>query len=235
MIFVCTHTHTWFKLEVNNQFLSPIRERSLELELSSSTWHAKPHFPPNTWQKPISLRTHVSPTQLRHNHSSECSISINPSSSSQNAKNQNTMHRFKSSLGIPKPTAYNFISSRFSHLETAGPVASLLKSRSVVRFRGPDTVKFLQGLLTNDVRRFGEPMGERTSTLPTVSVPPMYAALLTPQGRFLYDLFLYRPPRPDAKLDRTGSGPGPDPDESLELFADVDATVLDELLETFKK
>lgn len=101
-------------------------------------------------------------------------------------------------------------------------------------------MKFLHGLLTNDVRRFGEPMGERTSTLPTpnlptVSVPPMYAALLTPQGRFLYDLFLYRPPRSEAKLDRTGSGPGSDPDESLELFADVDATVLDELLETFKK
>ncbi|XP_059433333.1 putative transferase At4g12130, mitochondrial [Corylus avellana] len=150
------------------------------------------------------------------------------------------MHRVRASLRFPKPTAHNFISRRFSHRETAGPVASLLKSRSVVRFRGPDTVKFLQGLLTNDVRRFGEPMGERTSTLPTpnlsaVSVPPMYAALLTPQGRFLYDLFLYRPPRPEAKLDRTGSGPGPDPDESLELFADVDATVLDELLETFKK
>lgn len=149
------------------------------------------------------------------------------------------MRSFKTSVGFAKSTAYRFVSSRFSHLETEGPVASLLKSRSVVRFRGPDTLKFLQGLLTNDVRRFGEPSGERTSTLPTpnmptVSVPPMYAALLTPQGRFLYDLFLYKPPRPDAKLDGTGSGPGPAADE-LEIFADVDATVLDELLATFKR
>lgn len=112
----------------------------------------------------------------------------------------------------------------------------------MVRFRGPDTVKFLQGLLTNDVRKFSEPMveNERTSTLPTpnlptVSAPPMYAAFLTPQGKFLYDLFLYKPPKPDAKLDKSGSGPGSDPDHSFELFADVDATVLDELLETFKK
>lgn len=111
----------------------------------------------------------------------------------------------------------------------------------MVRFRGPDTLKFLQGLLTNDVRRFGEPIGERTSTLPTpnlptVSVPPMYAALLTPQGRFVYDLFLYKPPMSEAKLDRTASGPGSHPDdESFELFADVDATVLDELVQTFKK
>ncbi|KAB1217079.1 hypothetical protein CJ030_MR4G021225 [Morella rubra] len=151
------------------------------------------------------------------------------------------MHCFKSSLRFPKFTAYSLVSNRFSHLETSGPLASLLESRSVVRFRGPDTLKFLQGLLTNDVRRFGEPIGERTSTLPTpnlptVSVPPMYAALLTPQGRFVYDLFLYKPPMSEAKLDRTASGPGSHPDdESFELFADVDATVLDELVQTFKK
>ena len=121
-------------------------------------------------------------------------------------------------------------------------MASKLKSRSVVRFSGPDTVKFLQGLLTNDVRRFGESAGEKSSTVPTpnmpsVSTPPMYAALLTPQGRFMYDFFLYSPTRPDEKLDRTGSGPGSDPggDGSVELFADVDVSVLDELLETLKK
>ncbi|KAJ4905774.1 Glycine cleavage T-protein family [Raphanus sativus] len=129
-----------------------------------------------------------------------------------------------------------------SGLEDAGPMASRLKSRSVVRFSGPDTIKFLQGLLTNDVRKFGESSGEKSSTVPTpnmpsVSTPPMYAALLTPQGRFLYDFFLYRPTRPDEKLDRTGSGPGSDPgrDGSVELFADVDVSVLDELLETLKK
>lgn len=101
-------------------------------------------------------------------------------------------------------------------------------------------MKFLQGLLTNDVRRFNEPVGEKTSTLvtpnlATVSVPPMYAAMLTPQGRFLYDMFLYRPARPEEKLDGTGSGPGSESDESFDIFADVDSSVLDELLQTFKK
>uniref|UniRef100_A0A0D3B886 Aminomethyltransferase folate-binding domain-containing protein n=1 Tax=Brassica oleracea var. oleracea TaxID=109376 RepID=A0A0D3B886_BRAOL len=114
-----------------------------------------------------------------------------------------------------------------SGLEDAGPMASRLRSRSVVRFSGPDTIKFLQGLLTNDVRRFGEKSSTvPTPNMPSVSTPPMYAALLTPQGRFLYDFFLYRPTRPDEKLDRTGS---------VELFADVDVSVLDELLETLKK
>ncbi|XP_038876818.1 putative transferase At4g12130, mitochondrial [Benincasa hispida] len=132
-------------------------------------------------------------------------------------------------------------SNTHSHFNNAGgPMAAHLKSRSVIRFRGPDTVKFLHGLLTNDVRRFGEPPSDKTSSLPTpnlapVSVLPMYAAMLTPQGRFLYDFFLYRPPRPEEKLDRTGSGPGPASDEPVELMADVDSSVLDELLVTLKK
>lgn len=118
-------------------------------------------------------------------------------------------------------------------------MASRLKTRSVIRFSGPDTIKFLQGLLTNDVRRFGETPGEETSHLPTPNmplhaVPPMYAALLTPQGRFLYDLFLYRPPRPEEKFDKTGAGPGAG-DGELELLADVDAQVLDEVVQTFKR
>lgn len=118
-------------------------------------------------------------------------------------------------------------------------MASLLKTRSVIRFTGPETVKFLQGLVTNDVRRLEDPQADdrttlATSNVPFVSVPPVYAALLTPQGRFLCDMFLYRPPRADEKFDRTGSGPGPDSGE-LELFADVDASELDELLQTLKK
>ncbi|KAL9365430.1 hypothetical protein Peur_043303 [Populus x canadensis] len=59
----------------------------------------------------------------------------------------------------------------------------------------------------------------------------MYAAFSTSQGRFLSDLFLYRKPRGEEKLDGSGSGPCGD----LELFADVDSSVLDELLQTFKK
>lgn len=104
-------------------------------------------------------------------------------------------------------------------------------------------MKFLQGLVTNDVRRFGEAVGEQTSNVPTpnlssVSVPPMYAAMLTPQGRFLYDMFIYRPSWPVEKLDQSGSGPGPGPGpnpDEFELFADVDGSVVDELLGTLNK
>lgn len=150
------------------------------------------------------------------------------------------MPSFKFPTKILKFTPSKPFSSQ-SHLNNIGPLASLLNSRSIIRFKGPDTIKFLQGLLTNDVRKFSEPVGERstTSTLPTpnlspVSVPPIYAAMLNPQGRFLYDFFLYRPSRPEEKLDGSGSGPGSGSGE-LELFADVDGSVLDELLDTLKK
>lgn len=160
------------------------------------------------------------------------------------------MNRLKTFLTFSKSFAYSCravhhttpmqFSGHETHFKNVGPMASLLKSRSVIRFRGPDTLKFLQGLLTNDVHRFGESSFEKTEILPTpnvpaASAPPVYAALLTPQGRFLYDLFLYKPPRSETKLDKTGTGPGPDPDEPLNLLADVDASVLDELLETFKR
>ncbi|KAL2902204.1 hypothetical protein RDABS01_011713 [Bienertia sinuspersici] len=129
-----------------------------------------------------------------------------------------------------------FLSTR---LEDVGPFSSRLKTRSVIRFTGPDSAKFLQGLLTNDVRKFDEPVHNQVSNLATSNVPivgssPVYAAMLTPQGRFLYDFFLYRAPRSDEKLDSTGSGPGPTP-HGLELFADVDGSVLDELLDTLKR
>ncbi|TYG91311.1 hypothetical protein ES288_A12G252000v1 [Gossypium darwinii] len=142
------------------------------------------------------------------------------------------MHRFRSSLLSHHRCLHS--------LQNAGPLCSHLKSRSVIRFSGPDTIKFLQGLLSNDVRRFGEPPREENSPIPTpnvasVVVPPMYAALLTPQGRFLYDLFLYRPPRPEEKLDRTGSGPDNGSGGSVEILADVDNSISDELLATLKK
>ncbi|KAL2348124.1 hypothetical protein Fmac_002124 [Flemingia macrophylla] len=145
-------------------------------------------------------------------------------------------------VALPKSIAHRFRWKQFSsrcetHVQSA---ASLLKSRSVIRFRGSDTLKFLQGLLTNDVRRLGEPIGDKTHNLPTpnvptTSVPPLYAALLTPQGRFLYDLVLYKPPTCDTKLDHTGTGPESHTDQPLHLFADVDASALDELLQTFNK
>ncbi|XP_042028573.1 putative transferase At4g12130, mitochondrial isoform X1 [Salvia splendens] len=118
------------------------------------------------------------------------------------------MHGLNSSLRL---LTSKFFSTQ-PNLHSAGPTACLLKTRSIIRFSGPETIKFLQGLLTNDVRSLDDP--------PTAAAP-VYAAMLTPQGRFLYDFFLYGPPRPD---------PG-----ELELYADVDGSVVDELLAALKK
>tara|TARA_R110002110_G_scaffold280497_3_gene495160 strand:+ start:11 stop:877 length:867 start_codon:yes stop_codon:yes gene_type:complete len=52
-----------------------------------------------------------------------------------------------------------------------------LPGRGVLRIDGEDRVAFLQGLVSNDVSRVG---AERA----------IYAALLTPQGKFLHDFFI---------------------------------------------
>ncbi len=57
-------------------------------------------------------------------------------------------------------------------------VAALL-DRSVLSLSGPDIRTFLQGLITNDVGKL----------LPAT---PLYAALLTPQGKILFDFLLYQ-------------------------------------------
>ncbi len=54
-------------------------------------------------------------------------------------------------------------------------------SRQILRLSGPDRVDFLQGLVTNDVTR-----------------APCWAALLTPQGKYLADFLVI--PREDALL-----------------------------------
>lgn len=57
------------------------------------------------------------------------------------------------------------------------PIAEL-PARGVVALSGPDARPFLQGLVSNDVNRVGE--GEAA----------VWAALLTPQGKWLADFFL---------------------------------------------
>jgi folate-binding protein YgfZ len=59
----------------------------------------------------------------------------------------------------------------------AAPSFCLLPHRSVVAVSGPDRVEFLQGLISNDA----------TKVTPGHAV---WAALLTPQGRFLNDMFV---------------------------------------------
>jgi folate-binding protein YgfZ len=54
---------------------------------------------------------------------------------------------------------------------------SLLPHRSVIAVGGPDRVEFLQGLISNDTTKVGPGQA-------------IWAALLTPQGRFLNDMFV---------------------------------------------
>ena len=56
-----------------------------------------------------------------------------------------------------------------------------LEDRGVVRVEGEDASSFLQGLLTNDVERLK--VGEAR-----------YAALLSPQGKILFDMLVVRMP-----------------------------------------
>jgi len=55
----------------------------------------------------------------------------------------------------------------------------LLESRGLVTVGGPDAADFLQGLISNDIRRVS---AERA----------IWAALLTPQGKYLHDFFIVR-------------------------------------------
>jgi tRNA-modifying protein YgfZ len=62
--------------------------------------------------------------------------------------------------------------------------AAMLEDRGVVSVAGADAASFLQGLLTNDVEGLG-PSEAR------------YAALLTPQGKILFDMIVVRAPDAD--------------------------------------
>jgi len=57
---------------------------------------------------------------------------------------------------------------------------TLLDDRGVIDLRGPDAGKFLHGLVTNDI--LGLAPGEAR-----------FAALLSPQGKILYDFFVFAP------------------------------------------
>jgi len=53
-----------------------------------------------------------------------------------------------------------------------------LPHRTVIRLSGQDLRDFLQGILTQDIRKLS-------------SDAPVFAAMLTPQSKFLFDFFLY--------------------------------------------
>ena len=55
---------------------------------------------------------------------------------------------------------------------------TLLPNRGIIKITGDDRASFLQGLITNDVKKLE-------------TQPVIYACLLTPQGKFLFDFFIY--------------------------------------------
>lgn len=75
--------------------------------------------------------------------------------------------------------------------------------RALVRVTGPDRLKFLQGLVTNDINR-----------LQAGGI--LYAALLTPQGKYLTDFFLVA--EPEAVLIDTPAKAVPDLMRRLALY-----------------
>lgn len=60
--------------------------------------------------------------------------------------------------------------------EITADAGEIAPGRALLRVSGPDRLDFLQGLVTNDVKRLDEGL--------------VYAALLTPQGKYLADFFL---------------------------------------------
>jgi hypothetical protein len=73
-------------------------------------------------------------------------------------------------------------------LDLSRRLAVLLQSRGVLRVSGPDARPFLQGMISNDVDKLTP---ERA----------LWAAFLTPQGKFLHDLFLVQPPAPESGVE----------------------------------
>lgn len=53
-----------------------------------------------------------------------------------------------------------------------------MPQRRIFRLAGEDTEDFLQGLVTNDIKRLDDGL--------------VYAALLTPQGKYIADFFLLK-------------------------------------------
>jgi tRNA-modifying protein YgfZ len=61
------------------------------------------------------------------------------------------------------------------------PHAIVLSSRAIIEVAGPDAASFLQGLITNDIAKVDARKG-------------IYAALLTPQGKVIYDFLITAAP-----------------------------------------
>jgi len=68
-----------------------------------------------------------------------------------------------------------------SNLTCSPPICAALPDRALLQVSGPDAVEFLNALVSNDVALQAGPDGLK---------PAAYAALLTPQGKFLHDFLI---------------------------------------------
>lgn len=111
----------------------------------------------------------------------------------------------------PEPEQETSTATQDDAASAAGQwIVAPVPHRAVYRCSGKDTYKFLQGLLTNDLKlvqegadRLLHPPSEEDQVK---GMDAVYAGLLTPQGRMVADLFLY--PEPTA---------GPEPSVLLDL------------------
>ncbi|GBF96787.1 hypothetical protein Rsub_09643 [Raphidocelis subcapitata] len=81
--------------------------------------------------------------------------------------------------------------------DAAAPFATRLSCRSVIVMEGEGGLAFLQGLVTNDVRPLASP-----------GAGPVYAALVTPKGKLLHDLFVFRGDESAAEPGTHSAGSG---------------------------
>jgi folate-binding protein YgfZ len=84
----------------------------------------------------------------------------------------------------PKPRLFRWASNSLECLYILRMYFTLLPKRAMLAVSGGDAETFLQGLVSNDLRK--------------LSSGAVYAAMLSPQGKFLHDFFLIR--RGDAIL-----------------------------------
>jgi len=89
-----------------------------------------------------------------------------------------------------------------------GPGYHIAPNRAVVSIDGPDARPFLQGIVSNDVARLG---ADRA----------IWAAFLTPQGKYLFDFFMAQPP---------DHGPAQAPAATGALLLDCEAERRDDLI-----
>ncbi|XP_011306549.1 putative transferase CAF17 homolog, mitochondrial [Fopius arisanus] len=94
------------------------------------------------------------------------------------------------------------ISSSFSPRRR---VLEHLQTRSLISVKGADTLEFLQGLITNDMRHLE-------------STPSMYSLFLNTKGRVLYDTIIYRSKTPEAFLLEVDTAISQDLQRHLKMY-----------------